>query len=283
MKILILGSTGVLGKNLNLVLSRKKNIEIFYISRKKNLKKHIYLNDFTNFYRLEKLITKIDPSHIINCLGITHFNNLYKFKKKTKLINTELPKFLSKYSLSKKIYLIHISTDCVFSGKKGFYSENSKKDSIDLYGLTKNKGEIKNHYTSTIRTSFIGPETNSCTSLLNWFLKQKKQINGYNKAYFSGLTSLELSFIIYKYFLKEKFFYNYIVNVSGNKISKFALLNKIALTFKKKILIKKFSDFKIDRTLNNSFFIKKTKYKVKSWNKMLLELKIFMIKNNYKF
>ena len=149
--------------------------------------------------------------------------------------------------------------------------------------LTKNKGEVKNRYSTTIRTSFIGPEKNSQKSLLNWFLIQKKEVNGFNKALFSGLTSLELSKIIYKFFLKETKLYNNIINVGGNVISKYSLLKIISNVFKKKIFIRKFNDFRIDRSLNSKRFRKLSKYKVKSWLKMLKELKIFMIDNNYKF
>lgn len=283
MKILILGSTGVLGKNLDLFLSGKKNIKTYYISRKKNYKSHLYLKNFSNFKRLEQLVLKINPTHIINCLGVTHFNELYKFKKETKLINTDLPKFLSIISNKKKIYFVHISTDCVFSGKKGNYREISNKDAKDLYGITKGRGEVKNLYSTTIRTSFIGPETKTNKSLLNWFLKQKNEVNGFSNAFFSGFTSLELSKIIYDFFLIKNFFYNNVVNISGNKISKYLLLKKISIIFKKDIKIKKFSKFKIDRSLNNGLFLKKTNYTVKSWFKMLKELKAFMIKNNYKF
>jgi dTDP-4-dehydrorhamnose reductase len=282
MKVLILGSTGVLGKNLSLLLLKKK-IEVSYISRRKNIKSHKYLKDFSNFKKLEKLILEINPTHIVNCLGVTHFNKDFKLKKKTSLINTKLPKFLSKFSLKNKIFFLHISTDCVFSGKKGLYNENSIKDATDLYGKTKSRGEVQNKYSGTIRTSFIGPETSTSESLLNWFLKQKNPVNGFTKAYFSGLTSLEISIIIYNHFLKKKYLYNRIINISGNRISKYSLLKKISKTFKKEILIKKYSNFQIDRSLNNRLFINKTNYKVKSWSLMLKELNRFMIENGYKF
>ena len=283
MKILILGSSGILGRSIDLFLSKKKNIKILYLSRKKNNKSHVYLNDFTNFNKLMYLISELNPTHVVNCIGVTKFNNSYALKKQTRLINTELPKFLSNYCFKKKIFFIHVSTDCVFSGKKGAYSDVSKKDAQDLYGITKNKGEVKNRYTATIRTSFIGPERSSQKSLLNWFLAQKNDVNGFNNALFSGLTSLELSKIIYKFFIKENKLYNNIINVGGNVISKYSLLKIISQVFNKKILIKRSPDFKIDRSLNSQKFLKLTKYKIKSWSIMLKELKIFMTVNNYKF
>ena len=175
MKILILGSTGILGRTLSLFLSKKKNITICYISRIKINKTHTFLKDFTDLNKLKNLILEIKPTHIINCIGITKFNNSYKVKTLTRSINTKLPQFLSNLCFKNKIFFLHISTDCVFSGKRGNYSDNSKKDAFDNYGVSKAKGEVRNAYTTTIRTSFIGPEKNSKKSLLNWFLSQKKK------------------------------------------------------------------------------------------------------------
>lgn len=280
MKILILGSTGILGRTLFFYLKSKK-INFSCISRKK--KNSLYLKNFRNISKLKKMIKDESPTHLVNCLGVTKFSNSYHLKEQTKYINTFLPKKLAKFCFQKKIYFIHISTDCVFSGKKGNYTEKSKKDAKDLYGKSKAMGEVKNKYCSTIRTSFIGPETMTRKSLLNWFLSRKKKVNGYENAFFSGLTSLELSKIIYNFFLLKNKHFNKILNIGGNKISKFLLLSKLKKIFKKKIIINKSSIFKIDRSLNSLKFQKSSGYKIKKWNKMLVELRIFMKKNSYKF
>ena len=282
MKILILGSTGVLGKTLQLYLS-KKNIDFLTLSREKSKNRNINLKNFSNFKKLEQIISKIKPTHIINCIGVTKFNNTYKNKKFTISLNTKMPIYLAKFCKLNKIYLLHISTDCVFSGKKGNYSDNSVKDSKDLYGLSKNKGEVKNKFTSTIRTSFIGPELNTKKSLLSWFLNEKKFVRGYSKAFFSGLTSLELCKIIDNYFIKKNILQNKIINIGSRRISKFILLTKIRMIFKKKIDIVRYQNFIIDRSLDSKKFRKLSNYKVVKWDKMLLELKKFMINNNYKF
>ena len=283
MRILILGVTGVLGNTLKHFLKKKKNIKLFYISRKENIKSHYYLKDFKKFRKLESIILKIKPDFIINCLGVTKFHKNYNQSKVTKLLNTNFPIFLSKLCIKKKFFFIHISTDCVFSGKKGNYLDNSKKNAKDLYGLSKKRGEIKNKYSCTLRTSFIGPETNSNKSLLNWFLYQKKEVNGFNNAFFSGLTSLELSRIIYKYFIIKNNFYNSIYNVGGFKISKYKLLKIIKKIYNKKINIKKYSNFKIDRSLNSSKFRNITGYKRIPWLKLIKNLKLFMDRNNFKY
>ena len=282
MKILILGSSGILGKTLQLYLS-KKNIDFLTISREKNNNKNITLKNISNFNNLEELIFKIRPTHIINCIGVTKFNNTYKNKKITVSLNTKMPIYLAELCKLNKIYLLHISTDCVFSGEKGNYSDNSYKDSKDLYGLSKNKGEVKNKFTATIRTSFIGPELNTKKSLLSWFLNEENFVRGYSKAFFSGLTSLELCKIIYNYFIKKNILQNKIINIGSRRISKFTLLTKIRKIFKKKINIVRYQNFTIDRSLDSKKFRKLTGYKVVGWDKMLLELKRFMINNNYKF
>ncbi len=281
MKVLILGSSGLLGNTLKIFLKEKK-IKTYFISKKKSYKNNFYLKNFKNKKKLEQIIKIINPGYIINCIGATHHHKTYENKNDTKFINSILPFFLSKLCLKQKIYFIHISTDCVFSGKSGNYSEKSRKNPLSFYGLTKSKGEVKNRYSATLRTSFIGPEVKTKNQLFNWFFNQKDEIKGFDKAFFSGLTSLELSNIIYTYFLKKNFFYNLIVNISGPKISKYKLLLLISKVFKKKILIKKFSKFKIDRSLNSKKFRKLTGYKIKKWNKMLAELRKFMIKNKYK-
>lgn len=283
MKVLILGSTGILGNTLKLFLSQKKNLPITTISSNKKNKYSIIFHNLKDLNKLQNLILKIKPTHIINCIGITKYNNSYKSKALTNLVNTKLPCFLAYLCLKYKIYFLHISTDCVFLGKKGNYADNAKKDSLDYYGISKSKGEVKNKYTSTIRTSFIGPETKTTKSLLNWFLTQKTIVNGFNNAFFSGLTSLELSEIIYKYFIKKKILYDKVINVCGYKISKYSLLLIISKIFKKNIHIKKFPHFKIDRSLDSKNFRKISKYKKKSWEKMIKDLRIFMLKNKYKF
>jgi len=282
MKILILGSSGILSRTLQLYLS-KKNLYFLTISREKNNNRNVNLKNISNFKNLEQLILKIRPTHIINCIGITKFNNTYKNKKLTVLLSTKMPIYLAELCKLNKIYLLHISTDCVFSGKKGNYSDNSYKDTKDLYGLSKNKGEVKNKFTATIRTSFIGPELNTKKSLLSWFLNEKKFVKGYSKAFFSGITSLELCKIIYNYFIKKNILQNKIINIGSRRISKFTLLTKIRKIFKKNINIVRYQNFIIDRSLDSKKFRKLTSYKVVKWDKMLSELKKFMINNKYKF
>ena len=217
-RILILGCTGMFGSTLSTFLSEKK-YKIFLVGKDKKkillLKKkfkNIYCLDLTNFKEIEKVIKKIQPNFIINASGIVKSIIKKTSRNYVIILNALLPKYLSTISNKYNFKLIHISTDCVFSGKEGNYCENSLKDAEDFYGLTKSIGEISNCANSlTLRTSIIGHELKNYSSrgLLEWVLKfrrnKKKVINGYAKAFFSGLTTLELSKIIEKYFLKDKF------------------------------------------------------------------------------
>ena len=124
-----------------------------------------------------------------------------------------------------------------------------------------------------IRTSIIGHETKNKRGLLEWFLKQKKSVNGFSKVYFSGLTTLELSKIIYDKVLFNKKLIG-LYHISGKRINKYNLLKKINKIYNKKIKIKKVNKFTIDRSLDCSKFKKKTSYKQKNWDKMIIENKI---------
>ena len=178
----------------------------------------------------------------------------------------------------KKIINIHISTDCVFDGKKGDYSEKNSPNALDIYGISKKFGEVTMNNSITIRTSIIGHELNTKFGLLEWFLSQKKNkiINGFNKAYFSGLTTYELSRIIHKYFKNKNYKFTNLVHISGPRISKYSLIKIISQAYGRKNKIKKNNFLKVDKSLNSMLFRKLTGYKIKSWQNMINENKNFM-------
>lgn len=275
-KIIILGSSGMLGHQLKYVIESYPNFQLYNFSREKIKKKNNFYFEVKKKNKLEKLFKQIKPQIVVNCVGV--LKNSKVNKNLYYDVNYKFPKFLSQLSKKINYKIINISTDCVFSGKKGNYKETDTPDPMDNYGSSKKFGEIKSNNVINIRTSIIGLEKNkNQRGLMEWFLNQKKDVQGYSKAYFSGLTTLELSRIIVKFFiLNEKvnnFFLGKIVHVSGPKISKFNLLSKIQKIYGKKILIKKSSKIKIDRSLNSDNFIYISRYKKKSWNKMLLDYK----------
>lgn len=282
-RILIFGATGMLGHKIVQLLSSRKYLELYGIN--KNLKKRKLLEKNFNIKFIEQkdkiskknlfiFFNKNSFDYVINCLGIIKQKDKKFSKKEIVLINSRFPQIIDELSLLYKFKFIHFSTDCVFTGKKGNYSEKDFRDAKDLYGISKKNGEdLKKNNTLILRTSFIGHELFDNKSLLSWFLKTKqKNIQGYSKAFFSGLTNLEISKFIYSIIVKKNF-YPGIFNLSGSKISKYELLKIINTKYKLNKSINKDEALKIDRSLLNKKIIKKFKFKNKSWNKLIDQMK----------
>ena len=261
-KILILGASSMIGHQLYNFL-KKKNLKVFGTLRE-NKKKNSFLYNYDplkNFIKINQLVKKIKPDFIINTIGII------KYRKQIK-------------NFENNIRLIHLSTDCVFSGEKGNYSEKDIPDSTDLYGVSKKLGEINYQKCLTLRTSFIGFELENKTGLFEWILTNKnKTLSGFNKAFYNGFTTLELSKIILR-LINLNLPIEGLYNLSSNKISKFSLLNLIIKNFKLDKKLIKNDTFYCDRTLNSKKFFKKIKYKVPNWNKMISDMK--KLKNDIK-
>jgi dTDP-4-dehydrorhamnose reductase len=223
-----------------------------------------------NFKKVTVILKKFKPNFVINCAGVVKknpdVNNLIKLYS----TNSDFPKNLEKLSNLLNYKIIHFSTDCVFNGKKGNYTENDKSNANDHYGISKKLGEIKSKNCLTIRTSIIGHENNKKKyGLLEWFLSQNKSCYGYKKCFFTGLTTNEISKFVEKVISKKKFL-NGLYHIHSKKISKFELLKKISKIYKKKIEIKINLSNQIDRSLisrRNLDF-----YKTPSWNRMIKEM-----------
>jgi len=194
-KVLILGSTGMLGHQVtNYFLTIDRYI-VFNTSFTNKLNEDSIILDVLDSNALEKLIYKINPDIIINCVGvlISGSNDI----ENAIYINAYLPHRLKKIVKETNCRIIHISTDCVFSGKRGKYIEGDFRDGIGVYAQTKILGEIIDEHNTTIRTSIIGPEikTNG-EGLFHWYANQTNSINGYEKEVWSGVTTIELAKII---------------------------------------------------------------------------------------
>lgn len=276
-KILILGISGMLGITLFQHLSSFTKNEVYGTIRDK---KKIFKSNHNIFYgydaekheKFSSLIEKIKPDYVINCIGIIKQRDENKSYSKTIFINSIFPKNISSFCTLRKIKFIQISTDCVYDGKKGNYYEYNSSNAKDLYGMSKYLGEIYDNNHLTIRTSIIGNEIRNRKSLLEWVISQNNDsVYGYMNAIYSGLTTLELSKIINKYFLNFKFTGLY--HVSSNPISKYNLIKLIINEFGLKVKLLKNSSFKINRSLNDLKFRKISGYKHKPWKKLIKELK----------
>jgi dTDP-4-dehydrorhamnose reductase len=276
-KVIILGALGMAGHIMAEYLDSTKKYNIYGIARSKDSKYITKILDVKDFTLLEEYIKEIKPDFIINCIGILVSKSNNELTTAIK-INSYLPHFLSELGNKLNFKLIHISTDCVFSGKEGQYKEDSFRDGNDNYARTKALGEVINDKDLTIRTSIIGPElkTNGI-GLLDWFLKQNTDISGYSKAYWSGVTTLELAKQTDE--LLEQ-------NIKGlyqlcpeDKISKYDLLKKFAKVWNKDIEIRENPNYQVDKSLvctRNDFKYKDSR---PTYEKMLLEAKEWMDNN----
>ena len=231
-KVLILGSTGMLGSMVTDYLSKKDDLKVTAFTRKD----------------MDKSFKGYD--YIINCVGIIK-QKLTNPEEAIK-INSLFPYEIERRK-SKNCKVIQIATDCVFSGKKGKYTETDEHDAIDVYGKTKSLGEVKSFI--NIRTSIIGPSKDK-VSLLEWFLSQKKNavIQGYSNHYWNGVTTLEFAKLCYFIIQRGKSEKSFHYTPRRRGVSKYKLLKIIAKSFNREdIKITKYKTERIDRTLSTIY------------------------------
>lgn len=279
-KILILGSSGMLGHTLLRYFNLFNNYDVFGTLRSNvivdkfynNLSSKIILNvDVNNENNLYEKISEIKPNLIINCIGIIKQHPLAKEYTESIKINSLFPHLLAKISSSHKIRLIHFSTDCVFSGLKGNYTEEDIPDPTDLYGRTKLLGELDYPNTLTLRTSIIGKELKSNFGLVSWFLSQTKNIKGFRKAIFSGLPTIEIARIIHEYIIPNDELSG-LFHLSVDPISKLDILKLLNKTYKKELEIIPYDELIIDRSLNSTKFKNVTNYSSRPWEDLIEEM-----------
>ena len=206
---------------------------------------------------------------MINCVGEIKKNFMLDANNAIKT-NSLLPHRLAYFSDLFGFRFIHISTDCVFSGKKGNYCETDFADANDSYGISKFLGEIIYRPNClTLRTSIIGHELITSHGLLNWFLLQEDSVPGYTHAIFSGLPTIELSDVIEKYIIFNPALCG-LYHISSDPIDKYSLLRLISAKYQKDIKILPYSEVRINRSLNSHKFRTLTGYNAPDW-KVLIE------------
>lgn len=232
--------------------------------------------DVLNQHVLASLLEKIKPDYVINCVGLVKQLAEADDPLITLPINSLLPHQLAKLCALNGSKFLQISTDCVFSGKKGNYSEEDISDATDLYGKSKFIGEVNFPNTLTIRTSIIGHELQSQHSLIDWFLAQKNQCMGYSKAIFSGFPTIVLAEIIHDYVISNPALSG-IYHIAASPISKFDLLNLVAETYSKSIEIIKNEKVTVDRSLNADKFKRATGYQPPTWPALINKMHTYYI------
>jgi dTDP-4-dehydrorhamnose reductase len=273
MRIIIFGISGLIGNSLFTYLSKDNNLKVYGTSRRNInfIQDNILYFEWSSKNRIKNLnsiINKCKPDLVINCIGITKHHQK-KNKSDYINLNSNLPHEIARVSNELNAKFLQISTDCVFSGKLGNYDELAICDSKEIYGISKFNGEIIDNFNLTIRISTLGREIGTKNGLLEWFLNQEKRCFGYKSAFFSGITTYELSQIIINYIIPNINKLNGLYHISGEKINKFLLLNKLSKVYNKKIKIIPTTDLKIDRSLNSEKFQDITGYTKKNWDEML--------------
>jgi len=273
-KLLVIGSKGMAGHIIKRYLSGLKKYQIHDIARGVSASSTTYDVDVFNTDKVCEILVKEKYNVVINCIGSLN-KDAEDNPEKAIFLNSYLPHFLAKNVNQFNGKLIHISTDCVFNGKKGNYVETDQKDGFGFYAQSKALGEVINDKNLTFRTSIIGPELKNGIGLLHWFLMQNNEVNGYTKAFWTGVTTLELAKAIDAAIDENLSGLYHLVN--SEKIDKFSLVTLFKLVFSKEITIIPFEGYSVDKSLINTR--NDFDYQVKSYKNMIVELQQWMVKN----
>jgi dTDP-4-dehydrorhamnose reductase len=277
MKILVTGATGMLGHKLVQRLSEKcevyatircdfKEVENFGIFDRTRTIDRIDLCDGDSVSRVIELV---NPEVVINAAGIVKQVPSSQDVIKTLTINSILPHRLKELSDIHGFKLVVVSTDCVFKGDKGHYRETDVPDAIDLYGRSKNMGEVIGERTLTLRTSIIGRELASKHGLVEWFLSNRGgRVSGFSRAIYSGFPTIVFADIIY-YLLSKYPKLTGLYHLSSDPIDKFRLLSLINESYRANIEIHPDYEFVIDRSLDSTTLRSIVNFRPKPWAEMI--------------
>lgn len=279
MRILVLGAYGMLGHRLLFRLGEQHDVHgtcrtirddplaSSYVA-KARLIDGVRADDLAS---IEDAIRKVRPAVVINCIGIVKQLESSRDPLSAIYVNALFPHRLALICRSAKSRLLHFSTDCVFSGRKGMYRPEDVSDAEDLYGRTKYLGELQNEDCITIRSSVIGRELGSTNGLVEWFLAQRNgSIKGYRGAVYSGFTTDEMSRIV-STVLKHDGLHG-VWQVASKPITKYDLLLLMRSEFDLSIKIEPQDEPICDRSLDGSRFNERTGYSPPSWESMIKEL-----------
>ena len=280
MRLLILGGSGMLGHQLwrglhaqhDTWVTLRRPVADFAVHNLFDEAKAIQFDDITDDTALERALGQAKPEAVINCVGLIKQRDEASDEALTLRVNAEFPHRLAKRCGEAGARLIHFSTDCVFAGTKGNYTESDPSDAADLYGQSKHQGEVADAHSVTLRTSVIGHELGTNLALLDWFLSQRGQaVSGFTKAIYSGFTTLEMARIVDR-ILTQHTDLSGVWHVASEPISKFALLQLCREKLGWEGVIEPNDEFVCDRSLNADRFNQATGYTPPSWEAMISEL-----------
>jgi len=283
MRILILGGEGMLGHKVFQVLSRR--FEAFAAFRSLNgLWTHypMYVNvdrshtiggvDVMDFNSVVRAFAQVKPDVAVNCIGIVKQVKEAKDPIVSISLNSLFPHRLAELCAATGTRMLHMSTDCVFSGRKGNYTEDDIPDAEDLYGRTKLLGEVNREGCLTMRTSIFGRDFAKQSALLEWFLSNRGgRVRGYVNAIYTGFPTQVLARIMADLIVEYPGLSG-LYHISSDPINKYDLLVRIRDAMGLDIEIEPFEDFYCDRSLDSARFRVETGYPVPDWDEMIAEL-----------
>ncbi len=281
--ILILGATGMLGHTVLRLFARDSRFrakgtvrsaagrELLPAGLRESLIVGIDVEDDES---LRRALDESAAQVVVNCIGVVKQLASADDPLTAIPINSLLPHRLAKLCADRGARLIHVSTDCVFQGTRGLYTEGDVADARDLYGRSKLLGEVTAPNAITLRTSIIGPELRSAHGLVGWFLSQQGNTRGFTKAIFSGLPTVELARVMRDFVIPAPALHG-VYHVSAAPISKFDLLGLVARQYGKHIEIRPDDALVIDRSLDSTRFRTQTGYSPAAWPELVREMHQF--------
>lgn len=278
MRVLVLGATGMLGHTVFRSFFAEPELEVWGTIRgaaglrlfpEAEQRRLLPGVDVLDDAALAAAVRRVQPAVVINCIGIIKQLAVAKDPLVVLPINAMLPHRLAQLCGDTGARLVHVSTDCVFSGERGGYRETDPPDTLELYGQSKYIGEVADAaHVLTVRVSIIGHELATRNNLVDWFLSQEGQVPGYTRAIFSGLPAVELTRIFQRYVLPRADLSG-LYHVSAAPISKHDLLHLIAGVYGKSINIVPSDEVRIDRSLVSERFTGATGYRSPDWSELV--------------
>lgn len=277
MKVLILGASGLLGSATFRILSEMRSWEVFGTIRSEEMKiffspstskKLIVLCDVSNQDEVDKIFEQLQPKVVINCISVA--KSIIKLESVLEIVPilSLLPHRLARTCELTGARLIHISTDAIFSGSRGDYTEEDVPNVNDVYGASKLLGELSYPHTITLRTSIIGHELRGTNGLIDWFLTQQGSCKGFSRVIFSGLPAVVLAKVIRDIVIPKTNLFG-IYHVAASPISKYELLRLVANVYGKSIELIASDHPVIDRSLNAQCFRNATGYSPPDWPQLV--------------
>jgi len=223
------------------------------------------------FDTVARAVASVEPEVVVNCIGIVKQAREARDPITSIAINSLFPHRLARLCATRGARLVHVSTDCVFSGRSGRYTEGDLPDPPDLYGRSKLLGEVGDGDGLTVRTSIIGRELSGANGLVEWFLGQQGSVRGFQRAIFSGLTTHALADVLASV-ISDHGALTGVRHVAAEPISKFDLLQMLRDAYGRDVQIVPDDEVILDRSLDGTAFERETGLHAPSWAEMVAQL-----------